>query len=169
MELEPLDLAAVVRGVVSGFALESEADGGRIRLHAQEAVWGRWDRLRLEQVVTNLVSNALKYGDGKPVTVRVERSQGDTADVVVADQGIGISPDEQRVIFERFERGRGARGYGGFGLGLWITREIVTALGGTIGVESAAGSGATFRVRLPLEAAGSATGEGAHAAAVAAS
>jgi signal transduction histidine kinase len=167
MELEPVDLAAVVRGVVSGFAAESEATGGRIQIHAPEAVWGRWDRLRLEQVVTNLVSNALKYGEGKPVTVRVERGGDATADVVVADQGIGIAPDEQRVIFERFERGQGARGYGGFGLGLWITREIVTALGGTIRVESTTGSGATFRVKLPLEAAGSATGEGAHAAAIA--
>jgi signal transduction histidine kinase len=166
MELEPLDLCALVREVVSGFAAESEAAGGRIRLEAAGAIWGRWDRLRLEQVVTNLVSNALKYGEAKPVSVRVERGDG-TAELVVADQGIGISSEEQRRIFERFERGQSARGYGGFGLGLWITREIVTALGGTIGVESAEGSGATFRVKLPVGSPGSATGAGAHAASVA--
>jgi signal transduction histidine kinase len=85
----------------------------------------------------------------------------------VCDQGIGISSEEQRLIFERFERGQAARGYGGFGLGLWITREIVTALGGTIDVDSAAGSGSTFRVRLPVDAPGSAAGAGAHAASAA--
>jgi signal transduction histidine kinase len=155
MDPERLDLSALVREVVSGFAAESEAAGGRIRIEVPGPVWGRWDRLRLEQVVTNLVSNALKYGEGKPVSVRVENGEGGTVALVVADQGIGISSDEQRVIFERFERGQGARGYGGFGLGLWIAREIVMALGGTIEVESAAGHGATFRVRLPLEAPGS--------------
>jgi signal transduction histidine kinase len=163
MELELLDLSNLVREVVSGIAAESEATGGRIQLEIPGAVWGRWDRLRLEQVVTNLVSNALKYGEGKPVSVRVERGRG-TADVVVADQGIGIASGEQRLIFERFERGQAARGYGGFGLGLWITREIVAAHGGTIEVESATGSGSTFRVRLPLGAPGSAAGAGAHAA-----
>jgi signal transduction histidine kinase len=152
MELEPIDLAALAREVVSGFSAASEVDRGRIRLEAPEAVVGRWDRLRLEQVVTNLVSNALKYGEGKPISVRVERSRGGAAELAVSDQGIGIASGEQGLIFERFERGQAARGYGGFGLGLWISREIVTALGGTIEVESAAGAGATFRVRLPLEA-----------------
>jgi signal transduction histidine kinase len=155
MEPEPLDLAALVREVASGFSAASEADRGRIRLDADEAVRGSWDRLRLEQVVTNLVSNALKYGEGKPVSIRVAR-RGGAAELVVCDQGIGISSEEQRLIFERFERGRAARGYGGFGLGLWISREIVTALGGTIEVESAAGAGATFRVTLPLETAAAA-------------
>jgi signal transduction histidine kinase len=150
LHLEDVDVTALVRDVVSRFGSETELSRSPIRVDAADGVCGRWDRLRLEQVVTNLVSNALKYGEGKPVSVRVE-SDGATARVVVADEGIGIAPGEQHRIFERFERGRAARGYGGFGLGLWITHEIVTALGGRIAVESAAGAGSTFRVELPVE------------------
>jgi signal transduction histidine kinase len=149
MELELVDLSAVVREVVARFATETEISRSQIRVDAAQSVCGRWDRLRVEQVVTNLVGNALKYGEGKPVTVRVEADAG-TARLVVVDEGIGIAPAEQRRIFERFERGHAARGYGGFGLGLWIVREIIAALGGRIGVESALGAGATFRVELPI-------------------
>ena len=122
LELEPVDLSALVREVVSRFAAETELSRARIRVDAAAEVSGRWDRLRLEQVLTNLVSNALKYGEGKPISLRVG-ADGDIARIEVADQGIGIAPGEQGRIFERFERGRATRGYGGFGLGLWITRE----------------------------------------------
>jgi signal transduction histidine kinase len=158
LELEQVDLAAVVREVVSRFTGDTELARSRILVDAAGAVAGRWDRLRLEQVVTNLLSNALKYGEGMPVSLRVE-SDGGTARLAVSDQGIGIDPSEQRVIFERFERGRATRGYGGFGLGLWITHEIVAALGGRLEVESAAGAGATFRVELPVEGPSEAAGE----------
>lgn len=157
LELEPVDLSALVREVVSRFAAETELSRARIRVDAAAEVSGRWDRLRLEQVLTNLVSNALKYGEGKPISLRVG-ADGDIARIEVADQGIGIAPGEQGRIFERFERGRATRGYGGFGLGLWITREIITALGGRIEVESAEGAGATFRVELPV--AGPSDGQG---------
>ncbi|ABS26344.1 ATP-binding protein [Anaeromyxobacter sp. Fw109-5] len=149
LEIEPVDLSALVSEVASRFVAETERSESRIRVDAAEAVCGRWDRLRLEQVLTNLLSNALKYGEGKPVSVRVQ-SDGATARLAVVDHGIGIAPSEQRRIFERFERGPATRGYGGFGLGLWITREIVSALGGTIHVESAPGAGSTFRVELPV-------------------
>ncbi len=148
---ERIDLAALVRDVASRFAADAETSGSRIELEVAEAVLGRWDRLRVEQVVTNLLSNALKFGQGKPISVRVESHEG-TARVVVADKGIGIAPEEQRRIFERFERGEAARGYGGLGLGLWIARELVTALGGAIDVDSAPGAGAAFRIELPMEA-----------------
>jgi signal transduction histidine kinase len=98
-------------------------------------------------VLTNLVSNALKYGPGKPVEVRVF-ARGDRAILQVRDQGIGIGAEDHDRIFERFERAVSERNYGGFGLGLWIVRRIVEALGGTVTVESAAGSGATFTVEL---------------------
>jgi signal transduction histidine kinase len=147
LELEPVDLSALVREVVSRF--ETELSRSRIRVDAGEVVSGRWDRLRLEQVLTNLVSNALKFGEGKPISLRVG-ADGGIARIEVADQGIGIAPGEHGRIFERFERGRATRGYGGFGLGLWITREIITALGGRIEVQSAEGAGATFRVELPV-------------------
>jgi signal transduction histidine kinase len=112
-------------------------------------VQGSWDRLRVEQIVSNLVSNAVKYGGGQPVAVRVE-ADARAARVLVTDRGIGIAPSEQRRIFGRFERGDAAHGYGGLGLGLWIARELARALGGGIDVASVAGEGSTFTVELPL-------------------
>src|SRR5207237_650146 len=105
--------------------------------------------LRIEQVLTNLISNALKYGDGKPVTIEV-RAEGRAAQIVVRDRGIGISPENLGRIFGRFERAVSARNYGGLGLGLYITRQIVEAHGGSIGVESEQGQGSAFFVELPL-------------------
>ena len=104
---------------------------------------GRWDRARLDQVLTNLVGNAIKYGEGT-VDVLV-----DGTTIVVRDAGTGISLEDQRRIFEPFERGSAAEGKGGFGLGLFIARTLVEAHGGTIRVESPPGSGAAFIVELP--------------------
>ncbi|HYO71776.1 MAG TPA: HAMP domain-containing sensor histidine kinase, partial [Archangium sp.] len=95
-----------------------------------------------------LVANALKYGAGAPVEVSV-RSSGAMALLEVKDEGIGIAPEDAERIFGKFERAVSGRHYGGLGLGLYITRQIVQALGGTIGVESEPGRGATFRVVLP--------------------
>jgi signal transduction histidine kinase/serine/threonine protein kinase/tetratricopeptide (TPR) repeat protein len=148
--LEPVDLVQVVRGVVerSREAL-SRADCA-LQLHTVPQLVGHWDSLRLEQVVTNLLTNALKYGAGKPIEVTVE---GDSthARLRVRDQGIGIAEEDAARIFERFERAVSVQHYGGFGIGLWIVREIVQALGGTIEVRSAPGQGATFLVTLPLK------------------
>jgi signal transduction histidine kinase len=111
-------------------------------------VKGFWDRLRLEQVVTNLISNAIKYGKGRPIEIET-RPDGADAVLTVTDHGLGIAPEDQQRVFQRFERSRRTREYGGFGLGLWITRSIVEASGGTITVDSQPGQGATFTVRLP--------------------
>jgi signal transduction histidine kinase len=150
LHLEPVDLAAVVREVAGRFAVEAERVGSPIQIEGEGPIRGLWDRLRMEQVVTNLLSNAVKYGEGKPISVRVAGGTR-TASLVVADRGIGIAPGEHERIFERFERGGAAQGYGGLGIGLWIARELVAAHGGSIGVESAAGAGAAFLVELPLE------------------
>jgi signal transduction histidine kinase len=114
-------------------------------------VIGRWDRLRIDQIVTNLLSNAIKYGQGKPIEVSV-KSLGTTARLIVHDSGIGIDPEWQARLFQRFERAVSVRNYGGFGLGLWIVRQIVEAHGGTICLESRLGEGSTFVVDLPLAA-----------------
>ena len=150
LDLEPLELGEVAREVASRFEDEAARAGCELRVEAQEPVTGIWDRLRVDQVLTNLVSNALKYGPGKPVDVRVF-ARGDRAFLQVHDQGIGIGAEDHDRIFERFERAVSERNYGGFGLGLWIVRRIVEALGGTVTVESAAGSGATFTVELRRE------------------
>ncbi len=150
IDLEPEDtnLAEVAREVVDRFEDEAHRAGCEVVLEA-EPTRGRWDRTRLDQVLTNLLSNAIKYGPGNPVVVRVEPRQ-DRAVLSVQDRGIGISEADQIRIFQRFERAVSKRNYGGFGLGLWIVRQIVEALGGAVRVESVPGEGSTFTVELPL-------------------
>jgi signal transduction histidine kinase len=102
-------------------------------------------------VLVNLLSNAIKYGCGKPIELNVAGS-GEHALMQVVDHGIGISPADLQRIFGRFERAVPIRHYGGLGLGLYITQQIVAAHGGTVAVTSTPGNGATFTVELPLEA-----------------
>jgi signal transduction histidine kinase len=116
-----------------------------------EPAEGRWDRARLDQVVTNLFSNAMKYGKDHPIDVRVE-ARTDAAVLIVRDHGIGISDEDQTRIFERFERAVSSRHFGGLGLGLWIVHQLVAAHGGTISVRSKVGQGAEFVVTLPRPA-----------------
>jgi PAS domain S-box-containing protein len=148
LELEELDLSSVAAELLSRFAPSAAQQGCELELHAPEPVFGRWDRLRVEQVVTNLLSNALKYGAGRPVAVRVEQV-GERARLSVKDQGIGIAEEDLGRIFERFERAVSDRHYGGLGLGLYITRQIVEAFGGTVRVASEPGRGSTFTLELP--------------------
>jgi signal transduction histidine kinase len=112
---------------------------------------GVWDRNRIEQIVINLVSNALKYGNGKPVRVIVKMNEKD-AYLIVEDQGVGISVDDQSRIFQRFERASASESISGLGLGLYIVKEIVSMHGGDIRVESEIGKGSKFTVKLPLHA-----------------
>jgi signal transduction histidine kinase len=149
LQLEPVELSGLVREVASRFEPEAERTGGSLDVLAGEPLVGNWDRLRLEQVVTNLLSNALKYGAGKPVHVHLAPAEGQ-ARLTVWDEGIGIEPDHLARIFEKFERAVSERHYGGLGLGLYITQQIVQALGGTISVRSTPSKGASFTVLLPL-------------------
>jgi signal transduction histidine kinase len=148
---EPLDLAEVVTGVCVKLEPSATRAGCLLRAHVPEEVHGAWDRMRIEQVVGNLLSNAIKYGPGKPIEITVHGGDG-VASIVVRDHGIGIGDADLRRIFGRFERAVSDRHYGGFGLGLWITRQIVEASGGTVEVESTPGQGATFTVVLPRAA-----------------
>jgi signal transduction histidine kinase len=107
-----------------------------------------WDSSRLEQVLTNLLTNALKFGPGQPIEVGIHNA-GVAAELVVRDYGVGIDPARQPFVFDRFERAVSARHYGGLGLGLYITRRIIQAHGGNVRVASEPGRGATFTVTLP--------------------
>lgn len=155
LQLEPVDLSALVTDIVGRFSMEAE----RVRVSLQMArtlapIVGLWDQNRLDQVVVNLLSNALKYGAGWPVTVdlceREERGRM-CAILTVADQGIGIAAEDQQRIFQRFERAVSDQRYGGFGLGLWIVHTVVEAHGGQVQVESQLGTGSVFTVTLPIE------------------
>ena len=149
---ERVDLAEVAREAAVQASGDLARSGSQLSLDLA-AVHGRWDRLRLEQVVTNLLVNASKFGQGKPIQLFV-RPDGSRARLVVTDGGIGMSHDAQRRVFERFARAVPSRNFGGLGLGLYIARQIVEAHGGLIEVASEPGAGATFTVELPLEGRG---------------
>jgi len=145
---QELDLAALAREVVDRHAEEVEGAGAAVAVEAEGPVICQADPDRVEQVVANLLQNALKYGRGAPVVVRVRAEDGQAV-LEVADRGIGIPREHQVRIFERFERAVPPPGTGGLGLGLWIARSLVEAHGGSIAVESTPGRGSTFTVRLP--------------------
>lgn len=148
---EPVRLGEVVDDVVGRLEEGREIlqSGSRLAMHGDWGISGHWDRLRLDQVITNLLSNALKYGEGKPVELTI-RVAGPEAVIAVSDQGMGIEPDNLDRIFGRFERAVSARQYGGLGLGLYIASQIIAAMDGSIEVASTLGQGSTFTVRLPL-------------------
>jgi PAS domain S-box-containing protein len=148
LEPEQVDLSALAQEVADRFSEESARAGSAIVVHTPVPVTGHWDPLRLEQVLTNLLSNALKFGAGKPIELRV--SGEGAARLVVADQGIGIAAQDLPRIFGRFERAVPTRNFGGLGLGLYIVKQIVDAHGGHIRARSGNSGGTTFEVELPL-------------------
>ena len=148
---ERVDLGELVREVVDRFWSPS-MEPGIIDVKQTGPVEGFWDRWRLDQILTNLLSNAIKYGQGRPISIEfgpVGPEHGSDVSIAVRDRGIGMSPDALGRIFDRFERAVTDREYGGFGLGLWIARQVVQAMDGTITAASEPGRGSTFTVRLP--------------------
>jgi signal transduction histidine kinase len=146
---EDVDLRELVAEVVERAGEHAQRVGSTLTLAASVSVVGRWDRGRLDQVITNLIDNAIKYGEGKPIDISVTKTD-DIASLVISDQGIGIAAAAQDRVFGRFERAVSDRNYGGLGLGLWIARQIVDGLGGKISFRSVEGFGTTFLVELPL-------------------
>lgn len=151
LDLEEMDLSALVRDVAARFADSAAHVHSELVVKAKEPCVGRWDRMRLEQVVVNLLSNAIKFGSGQPIELRVEVVEhGTVARFSVRDRGIGIAPEDIERIFSRFERAVPSRSHAGLGLGLYIVRQIVVAHGGTVRVASKPGEGAEFYVELPI-------------------
>ena len=143
------DLSHLVSTLVETFAPQISAAQSSVNLNAESPVVGLWDEFRIEQVVSNLLTNALRYGAKSPIDVSVY-VEGENAIVEVRDQGIGISEENQQRIFQQFERVSAKHAVAGLGLGLFISEQIVAAHGGQITVQSALGEGAVFRVSLPL-------------------
>jgi predicted ATPase/signal transduction histidine kinase len=150
MELEPqrVELGALLRDVLAMYASELAQAGCPVSVEQAAPVVGWWDVERLHQLVLNLLSNAAKFGAGKPIEIRVEAGPA-RAQLSVIDHGIGIAPEGRERIFERYQRGAAGEHYGGLGLGLHICSHIAREHGGSIVVESEPGQGATFTVELP--------------------
>ncbi len=138
------NLSILTEEVMQRYKQELAASGCELRLQLQPRVIGNWDPMRLEQVLVNLMTNAMKYGAGKPIEIRCQVS-GDRAVLSVRDHGIGVTKEDQIKIFKRFERAAPVTKYRGLGLGLFITRHIVEAHHGTIQVESELEKGTPYR------------------------
>jgi signal transduction histidine kinase len=151
MSLKPedVDLGVAVQEWVVSHALELRAAGCQASCQLEPGVVGRWDRARIEQILDNLLGNAMRYGAGRPIEVRVgiERAH---AMLAVRDHGIGIDPADHRRVFERYVRADRGHRSPGLGLGLWVVDSICRAMGGSVSLDSKLGSGATFVVRLPM-------------------
>ncbi|HEY5089534.1 MAG TPA: HAMP domain-containing sensor histidine kinase, partial [Polyangia bacterium] len=160
LTLDEVDLVVVVRDVAERFKEELRSagcalsivvaggEGGDESKGPPDRIVGRWDRLRLDEVVTNFLSNAIKYGASKPIQIRVSASN-DRALLEIEDHGIGISPSDQERLFKRFARVVSPQHYGGFGLGLWIVKVLIEAMGGAVAVRSAVGVGSVFSAAIP--------------------
>lgn len=149
LERSQVDLVAVTVAVIDLLSASETGAPGQIRLRGAAAAVGEWDPARLDQIVTNLLTNAIKYGEGRPIDVTITL-HGEGARLQVADRGIGIAAEALERIFDPFERAAPIETHGGLGLGLYIARRFVEMHGGRIAVESRPGVGATFTVDLPL-------------------
>jgi signal transduction histidine kinase len=148
LELERVDLVEALNDVLASFEAELAVARCELRVTAPPTVTGWWDRLRLDQICRNLVSNAIRFGAGRPIDIAVDADDS-TATLIVRDHGAGIPPEQQDLIFERFARAPEASRSGGFGIGLWVVRSICVSFGGSITVDSTVGAGASFAVSLP--------------------
>jgi signal transduction histidine kinase len=148
LELAEVNVTALLREIVQRFAPDAAAAACPLTLRLDQPIVAVLDATRLDQIMTNLIGNALKYGAGAPVEIGVE-GDDQVVRLTVRDHGIGISPADHKRIFLRFERAADERQYSGAGLGLWITNELVKALGGRVSVHSVPGAGAAFTVVLP--------------------
>jgi len=149
LERERFDVRDLLREVAGRFEDVLARSGRRLELQIHSVV-GVWDRSRLDQILTNLVGNAVKYGGDAGITLTAEGLDGWLV-VRVRDDGPGIPPEEIAHVFERFVQGTSAKSGGGLGLGLYIARKIVEAHGGRIRADSTMGSGTTLVVELPCE------------------
>jgi signal transduction histidine kinase len=152
LALEPsaVDLVALARARIEALAADIQRSKSTVHLHGDPAAPGRWDPAALRRVIDKLVGNAIKFGESRPIDVTVS-TEGDRARLVVRDRGIGIPAGRLEAVFDRLERGVSERTYSGLGLGLYLARSLVRAMGGSIEAESSPAIGTAVTVVLPLE------------------
>jgi len=149
LELAPCDLSDVVKDVAERLSEEASNAACELRRKLSSGIVGQWDRFRLDEALSNVLSNAIKYGAGHPIDIQLQ-ARDEKAVLVVEDRGIGIAPDDLCRIFGRFERTIASKNYGGLGLGLYITRQIIEQQGGSIRAENRSHGGARFVIELPV-------------------
>jgi PAS domain S-box-containing protein len=149
LELAPCDLSDVVKDVAERLSEEASNAACELRRTLSSGIVGQWDKFRLDEALSNVLSNAIKYGAGHPIDIQLQ-ARDEKAVLVVEDRGIGIAPDDLCRIFGRFERTIASKNYGGLGLGLYITRQIIEQQGGSIRAEKRSHGGARFVIELPL-------------------
>jgi PAS domain S-box-containing protein len=149
LELAHGDFGEVVKEAVERFSEAASNAKCDVRLNAPSGISTRIDRFRLDEAIGNVISNALKYGAGKPVSVDL-KAKDDKATLVVQDRGIGIPAEDLSRVFGRFERTAVSRNYGGLGLGLYIAKQVIEQHDGSIRAENRAGGGTRIVIELPL-------------------
>jgi signal transduction histidine kinase len=151
LRLGPVDLREAIRRVIDLYLPQATASNAALHVECNGTLTGTWDPLALDQILGNLVSNAIKFGGGSPVVVSADDPDTGLVTVRVSDLGIGIAPEDQQRVFQRFDQVLATTdaSKGGFGLGLWLTRNLVDAHGGSIAICSSPGAGATFTITLP--------------------
>lgn len=149
LQLKEEDLTSLIKSATDRFADHLVIAGCNLKLEPEEEIKGLWDQVRIDQAISNLLTNAIKYGEGKPIEIKVKKD-GDKAKITFVDHGIGIDPSVQKSIFERFKRGTTDGKFQGLGVGLFIVKQIVEAHGGKIYVKSRLGVGSQFTIELPI-------------------
>jgi signal transduction histidine kinase len=149
LHLEKVNLSELIDEVIGRFKAEVNDSDSKVSIKVDPQIWGLWDRLRVDQIITNLLSNAMKFGKGKPIEISGEMNNS-MATIIVKDHGIGISSENQERVFERFERAVTLKEFSGLGLGLYIVRQAVEGHGGKVRVEGQLGQGTSFIVELPI-------------------
>lgn len=150
LEKEPVDLNTLMDEELKRFSIQAKTTKAKILFKkSKKPIKGIWDRIRLEQVISNLISNAIKYGKNKPIKIKTGEEDG-KAVITIQDQGIGIKPQDRKIVFDLFKRSVSSSEYRGVGIGLYISKKIVELHDGEIELESKVGKGTKFTVRLPL-------------------
>jgi two-component system, OmpR family, sensor kinase len=150
LQIAETDVSGLVRQVTMILMPMAERAGCQVRLNVEDGIVALCDRMAMEQILENLLSNAVRYGSGRPIEVALRRD-GRMTELSVCDQGIGICEEDQARIFEHFYNLRRTSPKGGFGVGLWVTRQLIRSMEGEITVSSSPGKGSVFTVRLPLQ------------------